>query len=138
MRFSTKVDLWILLLLTLVPLGALAAVLATKDTLVLLIVVVAWTAIGFVLLPCDYTLEEERLVVRSGLVKWRIPYRDIRRVYPTRNPLSSPAWSLDRIAIVYGKACVMVSPKDKVGFATELMRRAGLKPNGEELVREGA
>ncbi len=138
MRYSTKVDLWIPLLFGVILLGVVAAVLASGEPWIVLLMVAVWTLLGFLILPCEYTLEEERLVVRSGVFKSRIPYRDIQRVFPTRNPLSSPAWSLDRIAIVYGKTCVMVSPKDKVGFVTELMRRAGLKPKGDELGRDGA
>jgi hypothetical protein len=135
MRFRTKVDLWILALLTLIPLGALVVVAVAGETGVLAVMLAVWVAIGFVILPCDYTLTEDALIVRSGLVRWRIPYSEIQRVYPTRNPLSSPAWSLDRLAVVYGKRWVMISPGDKVQFLTGLMKQAGLRQSGEELVR---
>ena len=74
----------------------------------------------------DYTLDESELRVRSGPFKWRIPLRDIRTVTPTRNPLSSPALSLDRLRIDYGPLkSLMISPVDKERFLAELNRRRG-------------
>jgi hypothetical protein len=50
--------------------------------------------------------------------------RDIRTVTPTRNPLSSPALSLDRLRIDYGRGRrIMVSPRDPGAFLRELRRR---------------
>jgi hypothetical protein len=46
-------------------------------------------------------------------------------VEETRNPLSSPALSLDRLKITYGNGKrIMISPADKIGF---------LKAIGQEL-----
>ena len=44
------------------------------------------------------------LVVRSGPFHWTIPLRSVRSVVPTRNPLSSPAVSLDRLRIEHRDA----------------------------------
>lgn len=137
MRFRTKFDLWIVLVLTVIPVGAALAVAFSDEPWVLLVILPIWALVGLVVLPCDYTLEDDKLVIRSGVIKWRVPYDQIKRVYPTRSPLSSPAWSLDRIAIDYGKTWVMISPKEKVEFLKELMARAKLKASGEELVGQG-
>src|SRR5690606_1532665 len=68
-----------------------------------------------------YTLDARYLHVRSGPFKWRVPLRDIRAVRPTRSPLSSPALSLDRLRIEFGRAgSIMISPGDKDRFLTEL------------------
>ena len=55
---------------------------------------------------------------RDTLVaKWKIPVADIVGVTPSRNPLSSPALSMDRLNISYGKRkFILVSPEDKAGF----------------------
>ena len=64
-----------------------------------------------------YTFVRDELIVRSGPFRWRIPLRDIKSVTPTRDMLSSPALSLDRLRIDYGKGrAVLVSPVDKDAF----------------------
>jgi hypothetical protein len=57
------------------------------------------------------------LLIRCGPFRWTVPIDSITAVEETRNPLSSPALSLDRLRIRYGKQRqVMVSPADKAGF----------------------
>ena len=135
MRFRTKVDAWILILVSLAPLGLIAATVATGDWKVGLFGLVYLGLLSLLVWPCEYVLEVDRLVVRSGVIRWRVPYREIESVKPTSNPLSSPAWSLDRLWIAYGKRAVMVSPKDKGMFLEELARRAGLKRLDSSLIR---
>lgn len=72
-----------------------------------------------------YTFSGAELHVRCGPLQWRIPLTDVRSVTPTRNPLSSPALSLDRLRIDYGLRSIMVSPLDKDGFLRELRARRG-------------
>ncbi len=64
-----------------------------------------------------YEVVGRNLLVRSGPFKKTIPVADIREITPSRNILSSPALSLDRLKIRYGKrAFILVSPEDKEGF----------------------
>ncbi|TXT21079.1 MAG: hypothetical protein FD134_2764 [Gallionellaceae bacterium] len=69
-----------------------------------------------------YTLEPTRLLIQSGPLKWVVPLAEIHSIAPTRNPLSSPALSLDRLLITYGpdRKQIMISPEDKAGFLREL------------------
>jgi hypothetical protein len=82
---------------------------------------------GFVLwvmLGTYYEIEGNRLLVRSGPFRWRIPINEIEEMTPTHNPLSSPALSLDRLRIEYsGGRSVMISPEDKDRFIAEIERR---------------
>lgn len=72
----------------------------------------------------SYVLGETTLDVQSGPFKWRVPLNEIQQVSSTRNPLSSPALSLDRIRIDYGPGkAIMISPVDKSRFLAELERR---------------
>jgi hypothetical protein len=76
-----------------------------------------------------YDLSRQSLIVRSGPFRWSIPLADIKSVTPTRNPLSSPALSLDRLRIEYGQGrAIMISPSDKGAFvrALENHQRAAL------------
>ena len=95
----------------------------------------AWLAIAvaltgailplWIFVDTKYVIDDRILSIRSGPFRWRIPLNEIRSIEPTRNPLSSPALSLDRLRIVYGKkrSC-MVSPSDREGFIAEIERRA--------------
>lgn len=129
----SKVDLWLIavtalsvatstgaLLAVFLKGGVPAAVLA--GTALLLLV----AGIGlplWVLLGTRYELTPERLLIRCGPFRWTVPLREIRAVTPTRNPLSSPALSLDRLRIDYGRgSSVMISPRDKDRFLADLAR----------------
>lgn len=138
MRFRTKVDWWVGACMVFAVLAGPVAVAAAREWVWLPLVLASDLVIALVCWPCDYTLGENTLLVRSGVMRWRIPYADIDRVYPTRSPISSPAWSLDRLAVAYGKKWVMISPEDPKAFATALGRLAGLSQRGTELYREGA
>jgi hypothetical protein len=59
------------------------------------------------------------------LIVWwiKIDIHSIKRIYKTNNPMSSPALSLDRIALVYNKYDeVLISPKLKKQFVDELLK----------------
>jgi hypothetical protein len=127
-RFKSKVDAWLAVVLVagaLVSAGASLIVLSTSSPYRwLLVPVMLLVGTGLpvsLLLRTDYTLENDVLLVRSGLFRWRVPLRDIVAINPTRNPMSSPALSLDRLLITRrnGLEC-MVSPRDKEGFLREL------------------
>jgi hypothetical protein len=78
----------------------------------------------WLLAATSYTFDRVDLDVRCGPFAWRVPLREIRAVTATRNPLSSPALSLDRLRIDYGRmSSIMVSPHDKDGFMQELRKR---------------
>tara|TARA_B100000900_G_scaffold410344_1_gene427987 strand:+ start:447 stop:869 length:423 start_codon:yes stop_codon:yes gene_type:complete len=70
-----------------------------------------------------YTIRENILYVQSGFIKYRrIDISSIKSVEPSRNPLSSPAPSFDRIKVRYGKwSMILLSPKDKKGFTEALI-----------------
>jgi hypothetical protein len=71
-----------------------------------------------------YTFEGGELVIRSSFFRWRVPVVAIESVEPTRNPLSSPACSLDRLRVAWSGRRVMISPSDAVGFVRALLARA--------------
>jgi hypothetical protein len=75
----------------------------------------------WLLLGTHYTLEPTQLLIRSGPFRWRVPIADITRITPTSNPLSSPALSLDRLRIEYGRgSAIMISPRGKEQFLRDL------------------
>lgn len=129
--YRTKVDLWLAVVLIVAGLVCTAAcvqliishgasgALIGVPTMLLGVCLPLW-----LWRTTNYRFEENWLIVRSGPLVWRIRIAEITRVVPTRNPLSSPAFSLDRLRIDYGRGqTVMVSPFDKAGFLQELAAR---------------
>ncbi|NLE81483.1 MAG: PH domain-containing protein [Rhodococcus sp.] len=143
--YPSKVDLWLAVLIWVMPVAVVVAWIAaltsgSNDDLVAAVVasvLVVGILFGLVY-PIRYGLDDKHLMVRFGLVRTRIPLADITTVKPTRNPLASPALSMDRLSIVSGPGLtgtVMISPADRERFLNELASRAGLKRVGNRLER---
>ena len=101
---------------------------------------------GLVLLltyPLYYEITASKLIVRCGVVvRKEIPLSWIVEARPTRNPLSGPAWSLDRLQIDYrevgGKSSLLISPEDKLRFLHELAGSGdGLEVRDGRVIRTG-
>lgn len=143
--YPSKVDWWLIPVLCMPPVAAVSvcivsAIAGSITDLVVGIAVAVFVAglyFGLVI-PVRYGLDDTHLIVRSGVYRQRIPMADISSVCPTRNPLSSPALSLDRLRIQFGRGFfkgVMISPADRDLFLNDLAHRAGLKRNGDHLSR---
>ncbi len=69
----------------------------------------------------DYSVSHDTLLIRCGPIKWHIKRSEIQEIKPSYSLLSSPALSMDRLAIHFGEGrTIMVSPKDKKGFISAL------------------
>ena len=129
-RFVSKRDAWLVAVLWTASLVdfAVAAWLWTAPqeapAFVAPLLVVAGLFQLHALYTTDYTLEVDTLRIRASFFRWRVPIAAIDSVEPTRNPLSSPACSLDRLMIRYGKKRIMISPLDPAGFLRALAQRA--------------
>ncbi|MBN2494986.1 MAG: PH domain-containing protein [Deltaproteobacteria bacterium] len=152
MIHPTKKDAWLLWGMTAVILfllGKGAHLIAAECRLgpgLLLIGIGVFTA-GVFYSFATYEITARELVTRSQLYGIRfgsLPLESIDRVYPTRNPLSAPAWSLDRLQIDYrtpeGKERFgLVSPRDRDAFLRELAAAAPhLELRGNTLQRREA
>lgn len=80
--------------------------------------------LGVAVFPCRYLLEGDHLLVRAGLLRWKVPYKAITAVELTMNPLSSPALSLERVRIDYAGRSIMVSPVERAEFVQALRAAA--------------
>ena len=143
--YPSKIDRWVVPVLCVSPLAAVAACVASAlagatpglAVGVAVAALVAGVYLGLVF-PMSYGLGETHLVVRFGVCRRRIPLAEISGVRPTRNPLSAPALSLDRLRVQYGQGflrAVMISPADRELFLGDLARKAGLRREGERLFR---
>ncbi len=138
MKFRSKIDWWLLLIFIVVTANIVMKIyeenyhysLASNfPHLVIysLVILVIWLPI----FNTYYLVENNTLIIRSLVFRWKININDITRIEPTHNPLSSPALSLDRLKIYYMKdgrvATVMISPKDKEGFLNILRNNPNAK-----------
>jgi len=141
--FRSKVDWWLGLIIVALPFIELAAlisavqsgereaVLATATGSALVLAIYA-----LLVVPIRYGVDGESLIIRFGVIRRRVALESIREVRPSRNPLSSPALSLDRLKIgLEAGGYALISPTDREEFLVILAARAGLVRQGERLVR---
>ena len=65
----------------------------------------------------SYVITGRELLINYGpFYQKKINITSITHIKETRNPISSPAASLDRLEISYGTGFILVSPKNKKGF----------------------
>lgn len=134
LRFNSAVSIWYYFLLLLVLPGILILTGIDLHTQHLLIQmaygVFALVAIGislWILFRTCYTIETGTLRIVSGPFKWIIPLDEVKEVRASRSVLSSPALSLNRLEIRYGKnKSILVSPKDLQGFKNAIKKARGL------------
>lgn len=117
--YRSKVDWWLILLILGIfgyPIleGILTNQYGLSITMILILIVMFWM------------FSKIKYVIEGTMLKvwWiKIDIHSIKRIYKTNNPMSSPALSLDRIAIVYNKYDeVLISPKLKKQFVDELLK----------------
>ncbi len=117
--YRSKIDWWLILLILGIfgyPIveGILTNQYGLSITMILILIVMFW-----MFSKIKYVIDGTILIV------WwiKIDIHSIKRIYKTNNPMSSPALSLDRIAIVYNKYDeVLISPKLKKQFVDELLK----------------
>lgn len=144
--YPSKVDWWLAVILVLIPVlevatviwslisGDTAAILWSVGSAVFIVVLYA-----LVVIPVRYGISDRELIIRFGLIRQRVPLAAITEVRPTRSPLSSPALSLDRLAIRTRKGflpAAQISPANREQFLKTLAARAGLQREGDRLIRK--
>ena len=123
MQFKSKKDLWLGLLLWISMLVGSIAAIIDRNNLVILIMFLSLLLVAVIWFGTAYYIADDMLEIRVGPFSNKIDIREIKSIEDSRNPLSSPALSLDRIKIVYGHSRVaLISPKEKDLFIEELLR----------------
>jgi len=123
--YRSKIDWWLVVLILAVFGFPIVQGIQTKEYMLSIVFITLLAFFWILAITLKYKIEDEMLSI------WRtkINIKTIRKVYATRNPLSSPALSINRIAIVYNKYDeVLISPKDRADFIGELLK---VNPNIE-------
>ncbi|QQD17251.1 PH domain-containing protein [Spongiibacter nanhainus] len=122
MKFKSAVDPWYYLTIAaslLAIFGALLPSVASGELSPLAGLFLALVAAlpVWLLFSTFYEVKGNLLVVRAGLLCWKIKLAEIRSVRASRSWLSSPALSLNRLEVTYGNnRRLLVSPRDVEGF----------------------
>jgi len=143
--FPSRVDRWLILLLVAAwgvsLVSVVSAVQAGGPPSVLFstlgLEVLVFGFVVWVFTTTRYTVGDGALAVRSGPFRWRIALEEITEIVPSRNPLSSPALSLDRLQVRYGRGrSILISPRERRSFLEAVVARSpGLALEGERVHR---
>jgi hypothetical protein len=134
--YPSKVDAWIVALIGAALAAAVIGIaIAAIDEGPLRMAQAGFITLGvsgllvWTFLQTNYTLAGQELVIRSGPFRWRIAVSDIHDVGKPPGGFgfrsrSSPALSMDRLEIRYGKGKkLMISPVDQEKFLADLRSR---------------
>ena len=121
--YKSKIDWWLIILILILFGYPIVDGILSKEYVLSLVFGLILIIFFLLSKTIQYKIDGENLVIW----KTKIDIKTIRKVYRTKNPLSSPAMSLDRIAIVYNKFDeVLLSPKERDEFINELLK---INPN---------
>ena len=140
--FDSAVDTWIAVLLLLTPFASAAIGIALMfaqrfgdATAMFLCGAAAMALTALFTIPCRYTLLEDTLNMRCGVVCYSVPLDKIESVELSSSWLSGPALSLRRIRIVAAGKSYLISPKDRDEFLAVLRERIEIE-SGSAIVAD--
>jgi len=117
--YKSKVDWWLIALIVGVFGYPIIDGILEKQYIVSLVFFIIISVLMWLINSIKYKIVGEVLI----LWIYKIEIKTIKRIYKTNIPLSSPAASLDRIAIVYNKYDeIYISPKNREDFIKELLK----------------
>lgn len=128
--YRSAVDRWLALLLIFPIVAAVAvgivliAMQRPGDASIMFVAAAATLAVtGIFTVPCRYTLLQDALSIRCGLICYQIAYESIRSVKPGWTLRSAPALSLRRVIVATSDRDHILSPVDRDGFVRDLNSR---------------
>lgn len=80
-------------------------------------------ATGMFTFPCRYTLLEDAMSVRCGVICYQVPYESITEVKSGWTLKSGPALSLKRVIVSTSTRQYILSPEDRERFVNDLQSR---------------
>jgi len=128
--YRSAVDAWLAALLgfpivaSLAIGGYLILVNRPDDAMVMLLTGLGIALVTMALtIPCRYTLLEDALSIRCGLICYQVPYETIRNIRMSSSWLSGPALSLRRVEIETARRKHILSPQNRERFTEQLNER---------------
>ena len=128
-EFKSKIGLELAIPLVIVFAIALSGTIYERVWEGLIIIIVTIALIAHLFANTYYVVTPSELRIKCGIFCQKIEINKIRKISETKNIISSPALSLDRLEIMYNKFdTVLISPRDKTGFVTAITE---MKPSIE-------
>ena len=129
--YDSAVDWWIAALILLSPLtavgiGVYLLIDGQADGAMYLFLMGAGVLVLTIALtyPCRYTILDDSLSIRCGIVFYQIPLNEIESVEPSGSWLSAPALSLQRVKVRSKNRTILISPEPREEFIEDLRRVA--------------
>jgi hypothetical protein len=123
--FKSKIDWWLVVLVLVIFGYPIIDGILSKEYVLSLVFGLILVVFYFLSKTIRYKIDSENLIIWNTKISIHL----IRKIYRTNNPLSSPALSLDRIAVVYNTYDeVLISPREREEFIQELLK---INPNIE-------
>ena len=127
MIYPSGVDLWLVVMLMLAPMTSLVIGVyllqqgQSGGAITLFLCAVATASLtAAVTIPCRYTLHDDGLTIRCGVLCYQIPLAEIISVTKSATVLSGPALSMKRVLIQTSKRTHILSPKERDSFIENL------------------
>lgn len=126
--YPSRVDLWIAAMLAMTPVFAVAIGIylmidGRHGDAMILFLAAGFTALvsAAFTIPCRYTVLDDALSVRCGVLFYQIPFDQIESIEPSSTLRSGPALSMRRVMIVTkkGRKCI-ISPDPRDEFIADL------------------
>lgn len=123
MVFKSKVDIWMGAILIFVPVLMVYGVITEPGIVIIVVTIIFIVLLATLFFGTKYVIQDDELIVHGGITKTKINIAQIRSLRPSKNPLSAPAMSIDRIEITFDPdmQVTLVSPKDKELFVKKLL-----------------
>jgi len=121
--YKSKVDLWLMGLIvgSLTFPVFLSLIFGEAFWVTFLICGLTLAFVAWVYLATRYKVSSTTINIHGGLFKVKVPLDSIKSMKNSRNPIASPAFSLDRLEITYDtNKKILISPKDKIGFLSDI------------------
>ena len=123
--YKSKIDWWFVIVMFAALGTPIFYGIRSKESVPILIFSGILAIIIYWLLTMRYIIDNRFLSIYST----KIDINRIRRIQKSRSILSSPAFSFDRIEILYNRAdVILLSPKEREDFIEELLK---VNPNIE-------
>jgi hypothetical protein len=126
-KYQSKVSYGLLIFIFLVFFGPLIPHLIKTPLQIDVLGLIGFLLLVFVFIlqlffKTQYTIDNKKLKIKCGLFYYTtVEIDEIKEISKTKNIISSPAASFDRIEIKYGKFDeIIISPQNKFDFAKDL------------------
>jgi len=120
--YPSKLGIGIVLFITLV-IGAISVhMILEKEWLSFGVNISVFVLVYLLYKSTNYIISGDNLNVKSSfIINENIDINTITKIKETNNPLSAPAFSLDRLEITYGKGSnILISPREKTEFLNQI------------------